>query len=452
MSREARRLPRALEPGVALVLVTGLGIGAIVGLNGVATGAVPMAVAGGVTALAATGALLLAGWLDGLTLVALTLPLPAIYGDEEIRLAFVAPVAALVVLGWLLRRGAARDGILWGAVPRRALVALAGVLVITAAASQYPLTAARELINLGVLAGLLIAGVDQLRRSPDAANRLVGILAAVASVSGALAALEGVGVIPGRFPLWDSSFHRAALGFGQPNELGLFLGMSLPLVLHRYQVARTAEAKVFAIAGVVSVALGLTATFSRGSWLAVVAGAAALGLAGHWRSALRIWLWAAVAVLLLDVLSGGVIHERIVRTLDEWVVEQRAALMLAGVLMFLAHPLFGVGPGGFAPSLQQFGSQVPQLWDYLPTPHNAFVQMAAESGIFGLLVFIWFLGATLRALIRAAREPSADANLRRAVLWSFAAGCVACLVVWPLSHGNGEAFILIAAIGLRERR
>ena len=53
------------------------------------------------------------------------------------------------------------------------------------------------------------------------------------------------------------------------------------------------------------------------------------------------------------------------RTLTDWVVEQRAALMAAGVLMFLAHPVLGVGPGGFAVELTSFGAQVPELWDYL---------------------------------------------------------------------------------------
>ena len=62
---------------------------------------------------------------------------------------------------------------------------------------------------------------------------------------------------------------------------------------------------------------------------------------------------------VIDVGSGGLLTDTVIRTLDDWVIEQRAALMLAGVLMFLAHPLLGVGPGGYENELERFGISQP---------------------------------------------------------------------------------------------
>jgi len=143
--------------------------------------------------------------------------------------------------------------------------------------------------------------------------------------------------------------------------------------------------------------------------------------------------------------------------------------------MFLDRPLLGVGPGGFAERVEEYAARVPGLWDYQATPHNAYVQMAAEAGAVGLLAFLLFLGACLLVLVRAARgegiarndgslsqdrerdrrgaqrrargRASGEASLRRAVLCSLATLLVASLGIWPFAHGSGEAVVLVLALG-----
>jgi O-antigen ligase len=194
--------------------------------------------------------------------------------------------------------------------------------------------------------------------------------------------------------------------------------------------------------------LGLVGTFSRGSWLGVVLGAGALLLAGEWRTVLRIWVATAVVAVIVDVLSGGALRDTAARTIGDWVIEQRAALMLAGVLMFLDHPLLGLGPGGFAEQVDHYAPLVPQLFDLQPTPHNAFIQMAAEVGVVGLLASLLVLGAVFRTarqrLLDA--ESSQERELRRALLWSMGVISVASMAMWPLAHGTGEAVVIVVAL------
>ena len=254
-------------------------------------------------------------------------------------------------------------------------------------------------------------------------------------------------MIPGTFPRYGTPFNRAALGFGQPNGLGLFLALVLPLIAWRAAEAPRATIWVWR-AGLGIAAVGLLATFSRGAWGSTIAGAAALAAAGAWRRSARIVFGALIGALALDVVSGGMVRDTIARTVGDWVVEQRAALMLAGILMFLDRPWLGFGPGGFETELDHYGIQVPDLWDFQPTPHNAYVQMAAEQGALGSILYVALLVALVRRAATAARGPErpADAPLARALLWSLGILIVSGFFIWPFAHGTGEVVILLVAL------
>jgi O-antigen ligase len=300
-----------------------------------------------------------------------------------------------------------------------------------------------------------VAAADLLGRDPRRSRSLVSLLVVVGGICGVLGVLEMLQVIPGEFPRWGTRFYRAALGLGQPNGLGLFLAALLPLGVHCWNVATRPAQRAVAGFSALAIALGIIATFSRGSWLALMGGTVALLLVGDAWRALRVWLGAAVLALLADLASGGALWDTAQRTLVDWTLEQRAALMYAGLLMFQAHPFVGVGPGGYAESLDEFGPQISALWDYLPTPHNAYVQMAAECGIIGLVALLAFLGAIFRILVRRVREADRDPrvsaeerSLRRALLWSFATACLAGMAMWPFAHGTGQVVMLVAALGV----
>lgn len=440
---------------------TWLAAGAVLALGGGFTAALAAAAAGSMMAAAAAGAvagtglvvLIAGGWVDGLLVAALGIPLPALVSTDELRIAAAAPVTAAVLAGWLLavRPRVADPAARFRAVRDVTLLLLATFALATVFASSWS-TSVRELINMTVLLVFFLCALDRLR-DRAAADRLITALVALAAVCGGLAVLEMTGVLPGAFPRWGTPFNRAALGFGQPNALGLFLALTAPLAVHAIGTRRGA-ARVAATGALIVIVAGVFATFSRGSWIALLAGALAMPLAGDRRLVMRVLIGALVFGVLLDLVSGGMIRDTAQRTLTDWVVEQRAALTLVGLLMWLAHPVVGVGPGGFAVELGTFGAQVPILWDYLPTPHNAYVQMGAEAGVIGLAAYVVFLVVCFRRLVWNANEAartgaSADEiSLRRCLLWSFATLCISGLVVWPFSHGTGQAALLLLAAGL----
>jgi O-antigen ligase len=262
-----------------------------------------------------------------------------------------------------------------------------------------------------------------------------------------------IGVLPARFPE-PNGLSRAALGFGQPNGLGMFLALCVPLAAHARSIARNPVSRAASAVALAAVVAGLMATLSRGSALSVLAGALVLPLAGQWRTALKIWGGALLAAVAGDIATGGVVRETAMGALTDWSVAQRAALMLSGVRLFLEHPLVGIGPGAFAHELERAGVLVPTLQDLKPTPHNAYIQVAAETGVLGLGTLLILCAAVLRRLLRSAREdglPPREKSLRVALLWGFGIVLAEGMVEWPLSHGHGQLVVLVVALGCTRR-
>jgi len=441
-----------IEPRAATVLTMLLGAGIVLGLTGAQLRADTLAAVGGGLAAAALIVLVTAGWLDGAITIALAVPLPAIYETGTLRIAAAAPITAAVLFAWMLRRGVSDEPFDSGSVPFRGLMTLGAALAVAGVAGTHPVVSARELLNLGLLVALLLFAADVFRGRHDAARTTMRTLVIAAALCGGLAVLEMVGVLPGRFPRYDTAFNRAALGFGQPNGLGLFFALVVPFAVHEWNEATASWARARAALVILLIGAGLLATFSRGAWLSVLGGTAVLIFTGDARFAVRVLLAAVLAAVVADLVTSGALRDTAARTVDDWVIEQRAALVLAGILMFLARPWLGMGPGGFEQNLDRYGAQLPQLWDYLPTPHNAYVQFAAESGVVGLAAFLLLLLVLFRTLARRVRQSrDGDPELRgfrRAVLWSFGVFCCACMVVWPFAHGTGQAVMLILAAGL----
>jgi len=448
---------RRADGAVGVGAVAAAGCGVALALAGGATANLPLAIVGGLFAAAGFFTILAAGWVDGALLLALVLPLPAVYGSEALRVSPALLATALVVPAWLLRRTLEGRALSFGALPGRATALLGGAVLLAAAFAAAHLPALRELVTFGLLFGVMLMAADEVSTRPERARGIALALAAAAAVSGVCALLEAGGVLPGRFPRSGSPFYRAAFGFTWPNELGQYFALSLPFTVYARSIALGRLARALGTAGVAACVLGLAATFSRGSWVTALAATATLGLIGERRLMLRVWAAGLVAIVALDLVSGGALSGRVASALVDQVAAQRLALQYTGLLIFRAHPVVGIGPGNFGVGLERYGPQISWLWDYIGSAHNLYIHMAAETGAIGLGALLAFLGAVFLVLVRSARRaraaaaagalPADDAALRRTLAWSFGTVCVAGMFEWPFAHGIGQLIMLVAGMG-----
>ena len=83
-------------------------------------------------------------------------------------------------------------------------------------------------------------------------------------------------------------------------------------------------------------------------------------------------------------------------------IRGRATEMLAAFNVFMDHPLIGVGPGHYAPHYSiDFQSNPDIAFRHIPRTrraHSLYLELAAETGIVGLGIFLLMVGSLMRQL------------------------------------------------------
>jgi len=152
----------------------------------------------------------------------------------------------------------------------------------------------------------------------------------------------------------------------------------------------------------------LCLSFTRNAWLGAVAGVAVVLLFRRPRAL------AGFAALLLAalLLSPPSIRQRLRAGLDVRDATTRGRLELVGVSLRLIRDnlWFGVGPKNVnAEALRYRGTREFPDWLYQHM-HNNFLQIAAERGIPGLLLWLWLMGRLAWDALRILRSHAADAE------------------------------------------
>ena len=261
---------------------------------------------------------------------------------------------------------------------------------------------------------------------------------------------------------------------GNPNFLGEYLVAILPLLLVLYLYATSWALKLLGAASTLAALFLLVLSGARG---AILAGLVSLPLfvflergKGHFRKLL--WLALAALVLIATLFSWEGSRSGFYRTwqkvamapsLGEGSVGARLLWWRISLEMLKDRPISGVGTGRFReayPDFQRKFFQDPASASWVPrvvvawkgnynatveAPHNEYLQIAAEMGFTGFILFSAFV---LLLLVRAIRgSGTASPSWRNGCI----AGCVAVLVAslfgLPLhTPATGFLFFLLAGL------
>ncbi|PJE75756.1 hypothetical protein COV04_03270 [Candidatus Uhrbacteria bacterium CG10_big_fil_rev_8_21_14_0_10_48_11] len=191
--------------------------------------------------------------------------------------------------------------------------------------------------------------------------------------------------------------------FAYPNAVGLFLAPVIALYAtwafyNARNSLRLLWQAIVVIFGIGAIVFSMT----KGAWIGVVTGilfGAFFALRGRHRIALfAVGVIALLAVLVLPVTRQTIIEQA---TLHSPSGKMRVAVWQETMAMLTAHPVVGAGLAGYqiavAPYHQDWRPEVtPYKIEIFLYPHNAFLNVWAELGIAGLLVFFWLLFAFFR--------------------------------------------------------
>jgi putative inorganic carbon (hco3(-)) transporter len=210
----------------------------------------------------------------------------------------------------------------------------------------------------------------------------------------------------------ETNDYRSAGPIGDPNYYAQVIGIIIPLALDRFQrekrfIFKGLAAWAFFVA-MASVAL----TYSRGGFLAML-----ISLAVYFFIYPPKIIYipvAIVGVLGLAMLAPPQYFDRIF-SLSEFfntktggtVVEDvafqgRASENLAAVEMVKANPLFGVGLSNFSLMFNQYSKQSGLARHATErAAHNLYLEVVAEMGLIGFLLFSYILYTSIKTVFRA---------------------------------------------------
>lgn len=221
-----------------------------------------------------------------------------------------------------------------------------------------------------------------------------------------------LGYLQGMLDLGPQSFIRnSALRvygtFDQPNPYAGYINMTLSITMALTLLGKSVPIRL--LAGIMTIVQGIALALSqsRGGETALVAMLLLIVLLGmpQLRLALKvavlamlIFVAAYLAGLLPAALSDPILEKLglagisfVMPTPDDFATAERLAHWIAGVRMFVAHPLFGVGIGNYGAAYHNY--YVTIFLDPLGHAHNYYINIAAEAGIFGLAGLIILLTA-----------------------------------------------------------
>ncbi len=223
----------------------------------------------------------------------------------------------------------------------------------------------------------------------------------------------------------------ATAGFHHANSLAAYLAMMLPMSAAVFAMSGTQKGKRFLLCVLAAGAgwlLGLT--FSRAGWLSAAAGMAVFVVLSSkkWAGV----LFGAVIVAgclgsmlggnpkVKERLSGRELHSHLLWRLNIW--EDSLA-------MIRERPFFGHGLNTYMRLFQDYRRR-PQNRLFSETyAHNCYIQMAAETGLLGLLGFVWIVLSFFKTMMRLARAKLLPAdNALRILALGLGSGTVSILV------------------------
>lgn len=270
---------------------------------------------------------------------------------------------------------------------------------------------------------------------------------------------------------------RASGPFIDPDHFANYLAMVMPLAavaalfpLKIFRHARRSDVQMLGALGGLVMAAAILFSLSRGGWIAAIAGVAvALGLSFRraWslapaavrklshRATGAVALGFAIGLLTLIVVAGPITRSAAASRVGTALavgndVRYRPSVWRDTLGMIRNYPLFGVGLEGW-PELFPHYQRPPWMPFFFREAENDYLQFAAETGVAGVTLMLWF-GV---AMIGALRRGSARLTERE---WPLLAGLVGGIVAMIVHAGfdfslhtpaNALLFVILIALALR---
>jgi putative inorganic carbon (HCO3(-)) transporter len=210
-------------------------------------------------------------------------------------------------------------------------------------------------------------------------------------------------------------YDRAQGPVNEPNRFAQILIVLVPMAAYLYRTTNRPGRRRFILACGALILIGIALTLSRGAIVALALMAAAMTRL-RWVRPSRVGTCVIALLLALPLITPFYL-DRVASLINvtrfmggdqsdyreaDGAMRGRVTEMLAAWRVFVDHPLLGVGPGQFAPYYVERYSRDPEIKFRqivgARRAHTLYFEVAAETGLLGLVLFMGIAVHLLRRL------------------------------------------------------
>ena len=286
-----------------------------------------------------------------------------------------------------------------------AMLALLGIMFLSMIVATSVSTSLKEISKWSEFLVLILLGAQYIRT-----RRQIWIIVVLICLAGITQAVYGY--YQEFFNLGPANFIRDASlrvygTFDQPNPYAGYINIPLSIALALALLGRGWKTRI--LSGLAALLLGVAEFLSqsKGGYSAIavallfivvvgmlrfrpVMGLLGIGTLGFLGAAFAGWVPAKLYTPVLEKI--GVINISFTApSSQDYANAERLAHWIAGLRMFFDHPFLGVGIGNYPNAYPQYYITI--FVNSLGHAHNYYINIAAETGFIGLVVYLFFLGA-----------------------------------------------------------
>ena len=364
---------------------------------------------------------------------------------------YITLLIVAILVKWITEKqiseGWSRAAILVGAY---GLVIFSSLLY--AADFEYALTAALRFLKDGIIAVIITILIrnGKILQGVIWALLLAGIFVGTISTYQGLSGnssntFGGFGQIGYQNIVSETEGTRLSGPVGDPNFYAQSMIVLIPIALSRFLKEKRWFLKALAGWAFLVTTLAVIFSYSRGAAVAI----GIMALFGMLYSPPRL-TDVLIGILLIVIIVTFIPNPYIERlatipdilggkrgVLGDVSYRGRASEVIAAWLMFVDHPIFGVGVENYPVFYQSYSRKL-GLDSRIEErqAHNLYLQIAAETGLAGILVFGWLLVSMMKGMLSAIKDLK-DAGIMwySDLILSFASGVVGYLAAALFIHG-----------------
>jgi len=264
----------------------------------------------------------------------------------------------------------------------------------------------QDVINLCLLTGMYILVVNLFRKK-------IFILLGIAALFFGAFVCSSIGIYEWYFGsrLTGQPFNlykgmpRVSGTYSGPAGLGALLGMVMPLALSFFLYIKSCKLRVALGFVILVYSICSVYTITRAAWGAILIGC--IYVLSKYHNKLVSILGIISIVLSISLIPHAIIdrasYEKIRQSDDD---QGRIKCLKAGTQIFKKHFLLGLGVGSYNIEIIRYYPEEGNV-----SPHNDLLRIATETGLLGLIIYVWIIIITIKRLRRKLKTTTSACDI-----------------------------------------